>query len=110
MKRVLQSIDMGANKEIDQAFEKMIHIRGIHDKLGITSSIVRNHRYNLKNGINISTDTKAALLKKYGWKPDHKSYSKDDLAAFFRYYNRTSEAKRELGIEHVFEQWELTRK
>lgn len=109
MKRILNNTDMSISS-VDKAFAEMINIRNIHRKIGIASGTVRTYRYNLLNKIPIGTDTKLALLKKNGWTPDNKSYSKDDLAAFFRYWNRTSQEKRNHGIEHVFEQWELARK
>jgi len=50
-----------------EAFEKMIHIRGIHHKLGTHTGHVTRIRYDLKQG-RVSLDRMEDLLEKAGWK------------------------------------------
>ena len=50
-----------------KAFEKMINVRGIHEKLGISSDKVRNYRARLKSDQVISLDLMEELLQKAGW-------------------------------------------
>ncbi len=51
----------------EQSFAEMIHIRGIHKDLGISSDLVRNYRAHLKKGRNIKLETKTDLLEKAGY-------------------------------------------
>lgn len=94
---------------IEKAFEEMISQRGIHHTLGVEDNYVRQLRFKLKNGIGISTDVKLSLLQKSGWRQDNKAYSKEDLIAFVKFYNRTSQAARDNGVEYVFEKWEKSK-
>lgn len=109
MRGILQNTDMSISS-VDKAFKEMISERGIHAKLGITSGLVRTYRYNLNNGISISTDTKLALLKKSGWSPDNTKYNDTDLVALLKFNNRTSQDARDHGPEYVVEKWKLSRR
>jgi hypothetical protein len=51
----------------DQAFEEMIHLRGIHNDLGVTQKLVSAYRQHLKNGRGIKIETKMILLQKAGY-------------------------------------------
>lgn len=93
-------------KQIDQAFKEMIHTRGIHEKLGISSQQVRNYRQYLKDGRGVSTDLKIQLLQKAGVYTQEKTFTKRDLISLLNFYNRTSQAARDMGPEYVIEKWE----
>ncbi len=53
----------------EQAFEKMINERGIHNQLGIDSGTVRWYRNQIKENQKFPTiDKMIELLKRAGWK------------------------------------------
>ena len=91
---------------IDKAFQELINQRGIHNKLGITSEKVRQHRYNLNNGQAISTDLKLRLLQKSGWRQEKQKYPREDLISLIKFTIRTSQKARDFGAEYVLEKWE----
>lgn len=91
---------------VDEAFEKMINIRGIHNKLGNTSNDVKQLRYRLKNGPAVSLQLKLQLLQKSGYKQPQNNYSKKDLIEFAKYWHKCGESTRAMGIEYALEKWE----
>jgi hypothetical protein len=93
-------------KNIEKAFADLIHTRGIHTTLHISSGQVRTLRFNLKNNINISTDAKLKMLQKSGWRQDDKMYNRADLVSLLNFYKKTSQAARDHGPEYVIEKWE----
>ena len=91
---------------IDKAFTELINKREIHLKLDVTSDVVRRLRYQVKNNINISTDTKLKHLQKSGWRQTDKIYNRADLVGLLNFYKKTSQAARDHGPEYVIEKWE----
>lgn len=51
----------------DNAFSEMIHLRGIHNDLGVSQKLVSVYRQHLKNGRHITLDQKIELLEKAGY-------------------------------------------
>lgn len=49
------------------AFEKLISQRNIHEELGVSSHIIRNYRYSLKNNKPVNQDKIEELLRKAGY-------------------------------------------
>jgi hypothetical protein len=94
---------------LDTAFAALIKKRGVHNALGVEDNYVQQLRYKLKNGLAIRTDTKLRLLQKSGWRQDDRIYNRKDLIGFINFYNRTSQAARELGPEYVIQKWERKR-
>lgn len=98
------SLDMTA---INTAFSKLIHERGVHERLNLSSEQVRYMRQRLKNKSlsPISTDMKIKLLQKSGWRQDGRSYSQKDLVAAVKYALRKSKEAKEFGAEYIVEQF-----
>jgi hypothetical protein len=94
---------------IDKEFEKLIRERGIHNKLNVSSGLIRTYRYNLAKGIAISTDQKLDLLKKSGWKDNEEVFKRNDLVSLLNFWKRTSQSARDKGPEYVIEKWEAVR-
>lgn len=90
---------------IEKEFEKLLAKRGIYKMLGITSGDVRNYRYKLANGEPIKLETKLKLLQKSGWRQDDVKYTTQDLVSLINFYNKTSQAARNMGAEYVIEKW-----
>ncbi len=91
---------------LDTAFEQVIYQRAIHHTLGISAESVRQYRKRVKDGDNIPTDTKMALLHKSGWRPAEKDFTRVDLVSLLNFYKTTSQAARDNGPEYVIEKWE----
>jgi hypothetical protein len=98
------------NKDvIDKAFADLIFRRGVHQKLRIKSNYIRQLRRRLKFGAPISTDLKLRLLQKSGWIQDQAQYTLQDLVSLLKFYQRTSQAARDMGEEYVIEKWKLNK-
>lgn len=91
---------------IDKAFAEMIVKRNVYKDLGITSSSVRTFRYNLKQGIPISLDTKLRLLQKSGWTQPANTFTRADMISFAKTWHKANEATKALGLEYALEKWE----
>lgn len=95
---------------VNAAFAKLISEKGVHDKLGISNSMVTSLRYNLKNGIPISTDKKMQLLQKSGWRQDDICYTTNDLVNVVKFALRQGAAAKEHGAEYLVEKFLAKRK
>ena len=97
-------------EEINKAFEALIAERGVHNRLRLSSGVVRNMRYNMAKGIPVSTDLKLEWLKKSGWQEEAASFTRADLISLMKHYERSSAAARENGPEYILEKWLLKNK
>ena len=91
---------------IDKAFATLISGRAIHKQLGETSNYIKQLRFKLKNGINVSTDLKLRLLQKSGWKQSEKTFNRAQLVDLLKFYKKSSQATKDHGFEYVIEKWE----
>lgn len=95
---------------IDKAFGEMITKRGLYKKLGISQESASQYRKRFREGLPIKTETKILLLQRSGWVPEQSSFTRNDMIAFVKFYNRASENARSMGIEYVLEKWLLRKK
>lgn len=90
---------------INRLFETAIAQPGIHKKLGITAKSVRMMRYNYKRWGRVRIERRVWVLQQLGIKLEAYQYTKTDMVELLKYYQRCSQAARELGIEYVVEKF-----
>lgn len=94
---------------IDKAFKELIFKRGVHEELGVESHTIRNFRWKLNNDQPINLDSKIRLLQKSGWRQPAATFTRAEMISFAKAWNKASQAKKDLGIEYVLDQWERKR-
>jgi uncharacterized protein YajQ (UPF0234 family) len=102
---------------INDAFEKVIIKRGIHNRIlhesatpyerRLMSGKIRRYRNSLKQGYPISTKIKIMILQKAGIRMEERKFSRSEVVNFVRFFNCQSKVARE-DIAYVLEKWETT--
>lgn len=96
---------------IDKLFNQVINERAVHLRLKhCSSAAIRNLRYRQKGKLcPVSHKKKIQVLQLAGVKLEHYEYTQKDMVNFLKFYNNTSQAARDLGIEYVLQKWSLGR-
>jgi len=94
---------------IDNAFHEVIHRRGIHKTAGRSLNSVLQLRWRHRH-THVSYNTKIFYLQKAGVQMDKFLYTENDMVSLLTFYNRTSQAARNLGNEYVVEKWKGQRR
>jgi hypothetical protein len=102
---------------INDAFERIIKKRGIHNKMlpesaspyerKLLSGKIRRYRYSLNQGHPISTKIKIMILQRAGVRMEERKFSRSDVVNFVRFFSCQSKVARE-DIAYVLEKWEYS--
>ena len=97
---------------INRLFETAIAEKAVYRKLGITARTVASMRYNYKKHGRVRMEKRLWVLQKLGYDINAYSYTKANLVELLKFYNRCSQAARDLGPEYVAEKFidQLTNK
>jgi hypothetical protein len=102
---------------INDAFERIIKKRGIHNKMlhesaspyerKLLSGKIRRYRHSLKRGYGISIKIKIMILQKVRVRMEERKFSRSEMVDFISFFNRQSKVAKE-DIVYVLEKWEST--
>lgn len=90
---------------INRLFEKAMAEPAVHRKLGITAKAARMMRYNYKKHGRVRIERRIWVLQQLGINLNAYEYTKTDLINLLKFYNRSSQAAKDLGVEYVVEKF-----
>lgn len=90
---------------IHTEFERVVNLRGINHKLGVSKSVVAQYRWKLKLGINITLDKKLRVLQKAGCRLEVYEYTDADMVKAIEYTLKASQHTRAMGAAYLLEKF-----
>jgi len=91
--------------KINQLFEQAIAEKAVYRKLGISARAVASMRYNYKKHGRVRIERRVWVLQKLGIDINAYQFNKTDLVNLLKFYNRSSQAAKDLGVEYIAEKF-----